>query len=734
MRGMKRGIIFTGLIAAALPHYALAATVDRTPVESDTETSVRNSSTQSTTGAQAEAAAQNENEGVADIVVTARRISEDLQSTPMAVTALSGAMLEQVAAADAIDLSGRAPNVQIIQTGAGSGAASVFIRGIGNNALGFNLANPVGVYVDDVYMPRLQGSLLDLLDLERVEILRGPQGTLYGRDSTVGAVKYVSRAPDLYDTHFIGRLTLGSFDRHDVLLGASVPIIPGELAVKLDASSRNQTGYMIGVDANGVDDGQHGNGVDRQAARLSVLWTPGDAWRVNFIADLSRDDSGSTIPTPIMLANGASCNPSLGDCVTRYDSPYKSGINTVPSGYSHAWGMSLRVERDLGWAVVKSITAYRELDNLDVIDRTRISGQGVLLRDHKDQNQFSQEFQIASSNQGPLNWVGGLLYFYEGIDHDANLYTTHQVYDSLHSDSYAAFLNVNYALFDGFHVEVGGRISQEERWIDRVVTPIGGGTPYITGDESFSESKFTYKIGADYAFTPNLMVYGVYSTGYRPGSFASTYASPRVAEVVFGHTGAETAENFELGLKSEWFDRRLRLNLAAFSTTYNDMQTQSTAVPYNVTATDFRFKGIELEMEARPVRELTLFASGGYLYAETLSGSNAGERPRLTPEFQFSVGGEYRTEVAPGTEMFVNVNNVYTSEYTTDPSNVSSATQGAYSLLGASIGAEFQDGRYRIAVGGKNLTDAAYFNGTSLNVSQYYGAPRTFFVELQVKM
>ena len=230
------------------------------------------------------------------------------------------------------------------------------------------------------------------------------------------------------------------------------------------------------------------------------------------------------------------------------------------------------------------------------------------------------------------------------------------------------------------------------------------------------------------------MVYGVYATGYRTGSFASTYASPHVAEVVFGHTGAETAENFELGLKSEWFDRRLRLNLAAFSTTYNDMQTQSTAVPYNVTATDFRFKGIELEMEARPVRELTLFASGGYLYAETLSGSNAGERPRLTPEFQFSVGGEYRTEVAPGTEMFVNVNNVYTSEYTTDPSNVSSATQGAYSLLGASIGAEFQDGRYRIAVGGKNLTDAAYFNGTSLNVSQYYGAPRTFFVELQVKM
>src|SRR3546814_4519370 len=108
-------------------------------------------------------------------------------------------MLDQISASDTIDLSGRAPNVQIVQTGAGAGAASIFIRGIGNNALGFNLANPVGVYVDDVYIPRLQGSLVDLLDLERVEILRGPQGTLYGRDSTVGAVKYISKEPDLFD-------------------------------------------------------------------------------------------------------------------------------------------------------------------------------------------------------------------------------------------------------------------------------------------------------------------------------------------------------------------------------------------------------------------------------------------------------------------------------------------------------------------------------------------------------
>ncbi|PZQ20808.1 MAG: hypothetical protein DI569_14205 [Sphingopyxis macrogoltabida] len=713
MQLRKSALFFTGVMLAALPGIAMAA---QTGADAPADEG----------GADAE--------GVTEITVTARRVSESLQSTPVAITALGSERLDQISAADTLDLSGRAPNVQIVQTGAGAGAASVFIRGIGNNALGFNLANPVGVYVDDVYLPRLQGSLTDLLDLERVEILRGPQGTLYGRDSTVGAVKYVSKEPDLYDPAFKGRITVGNYDRRDVLLGASIPLVEGKLAVKVDASSRSQEGYIVGVDANGNPDGQRGNGIDRQAARLALLWTPGDDWRVSYVADISNDDSGSTIPTRIASPTGGTCQPAVAECSPLFGSPYKSGINTTPAGYAKSWGQSLRVEYDAGPIVIKSISAYRELEGLDVIDQTRLPGQGNLLRDFKDQNQLSQELQFTSNTDGPLGWVAGLVYFREAIRHDANLYTTHQVDDYLVSNSYAAFANLNLELIDGLHVEAGGRVSKERRAIDRVVTPIGGGATLIDGKASFSESKFTYKLGVDYAITPTLMVYASHSTGYRPGSFASTYASPRVPQVVFGNTGAETAKNNEIGIKSEWFGRRLRANIAAFDTTYNNMQTQSTAIPYNVTATDFKFKGIEAELEARPVKGLSLFASLGYLDAETLSGSNAGKRPRLTPEIQFSVGAEYRAAVSSDAELFINVNNVHTSSYTTDPSNVSSATQGAYSLLGASIGVDFEDGKYRVSIGGKNLTDSVYFNGTSLNVSQYYGAPRTVFAELQVKI
>lgn len=717
----KRDLLLAAAVIALLPAPAFAA---------DDEASDGAQSAKA-----AGSASETKADGVEEIMVTARRVDESQQDAPVAVTALGGKMLDQLSAADTIDLSGRAPNVQVVQTGAGASSASIFIRGIGNNALGFNVSNPVGVYVDDVYIPRLQGSLTDLLDLQRVEILRGPQGTLYGRDSTVGAVKYVSKDPDLYDTHLRARAVLGNYDRRDVLAGASVPIIPGKLAVKVDVSSRDQKGYIIGVDADGNPDGQRANGIDRQAGRVSVLWTPDDRWRIRFSADITNDDSGSTVPTRILAEDGSTCDPSVGECVYAWDSPYKTGINTTPAGYADTWGGSLNVEYDAGFATIKSITAYRELESLDVIDQTRLPGQGILLKDAKDQNQFSQELQLASNASGPLSWVGGLLYFRESVGHIANLYTTHRNDDRLIADSYAAFANASYELFDGFHVEAGGRVSREERWIERAVLPYSGSsTPLLEGDASFSESKFTYKLGADYAITSDVMIYYNHATGYRPGSFGSTYASPVVEQVVFGHTNAETAENDEIGLKSEWFDGKLRANVAAFDTTYKNMQTQSTKEPYNVTATDFRFKGVEVELEARPVRDLTLFASGGYLDADTLSGSNEGKRPRLTPKFQFSVGGEYRKYVGNGIEVFVNANDVYTSKYTTDPSNVSSATQNAYHLLGASIGADFEDGKYTVSVSGKNLTDSVYFNGTSLNKAKYVGAPRTVFVTFEVSL
>lgn len=683
--------------------------------------------------AQADTSNDSSSDGLMEVMVTARHVTESLQSTPIAVSAFNADMLKMVSADNALDISGRAPNVNIAQTGGGASAASVFVRGIGNNALGFNLQSPVGTYVDDVFMPRLQGTLIDLLDLERIEILRGPQGTLYGRDSTVGALKYVSRNPDLYDAEHKAKIVLGDYQRRDILFGTSVPLIPGELALKIDVSSRSQDGYMYSVDANGKRDGRRGNGIDRQSGRVALLWTPNDRWSVNYIADISNDDSGSTHPTAIVSSLGGACNPAIAPCVPAFGSVWNTGMNIIDSGSVDSWGQNLRVEYDAGFMTIKSITAYRELEGLDMIDQTRLPGQGVLLSDLKDQNQFSQEFQFHSASEGPLSWVGGLVYFREEMEHDANFYGTHLNDDRQVAESYAVFANASYELFDGFRFELGGRWTYEDRYIDRAVLPVNGGAPLIEGRGAFDEDKATYKVGFDYQITPDMMIYFTHSTGYRPGSFSSTYASPVVPQIVFGHTGAETAVNNEIGIKSDWFDRRLRANIAIFDTDYENLQTQSTAIPYNVTATDFEFRGVELELEARPISALSLFASIGYLDADTLSGVNKGKRPRRTPEWTYSIGGEYRWTIG-GTELFVNANNVYSSEQSTDPSNVSSVMQGSYNLLGANVGAEFQDGKYRVSFGGKNLLNEKYFLSTALNRAQYYAPPRMLALELEVKL
>ena len=230
---------------------------------------------------------------VDEVIVSARRIEENQQRVPVPVTAFGEVQLQRLAVENATDLSGVVPNVQIAQTGAGTGAMEVFIRGIGLNALAFNLENPVGIYLDDVYLGRIQGALLDQLDFERIEVLRGPQGTLYGRNSTVGALKYVTKQPDLNESTFKADVSLGDYQRVETNASASFPIIPGTLAMKVDVGTRNVDGYIVGVDPTGKATGETGDGIDRQSARVAVLWLPAEDWNVRFTADYSVDRSGS---------------------------------------------------------------------------------------------------------------------------------------------------------------------------------------------------------------------------------------------------------------------------------------------------------------------------------------------------------------------------------------------------------------------------------------------------------
>lgn len=674
------------------------------------------------------------NAGIEEVTVTARRVEENLQRTPVTVTAFGVAQLERFAVDNAADLSGRAPNVQIAPVGAGTGAMQVFIRGIGLNALAFNLENPVGVYLDDVYLGRIQGSLLDMLEFERIEILRGPQGTLYGRNSTVGAVKYVSKQPDLEESHFRGAATFGDYSRNDLKFSASVPIRPGELAAKLDVGVRNQDGYIYGVDAQGNRTGELANGVERQSARLSVLWLPSEDWRVSLTADYGIDRSGSSQGTPLISTNGGPCASTVAPCTNLFGSAYEAGLNNANSGRNEVGGASAKVEYDMGWATAKSITAYRYLDGFDAIDFTAVPGAGSLLPDKKDQYQISQELQLASNADQRLTWIGGLYYFRESIQHDSNFVFLQLNDDKQESDSYAVFADATFAITEDFRVNAGARYSYDDKHIDRAVLPTTGGAPIIEGSASFNTNETTYKVGADYTITPDVMVYATYATGYRPGSFASTYAFPPVPAVLLGNTDIETAANLEGGVKSQWLDDRLRFNLTAFDTAYEDLQQQSSTFPYPITTYDIDLKGIEVEVEARPIAALTLFGSLGLLDAEIATGPQAGDRPRYTPKTQYMIGAEYRADLPRGIELFAGVNMVRTSQITTDDANIPSVTQGDYTLTNAQVGLDFEDGKYRVTVDGKNLSDEEYFLATSPDSERFFAPPRMIFVTFAVNL
>ena len=666
-----------------------------------------------------------------DIVVTARRRSESLQSVPVTMSAFGDTQFRRLQVADLTDLSGKSPNVQVSRTGAGTGAVQVFIRGIGQDALAFNVENPVGLYLDDVYLGRPQGAMLDLLDFDRIEILRGPQGTLYGRNSTVGAVKYVTKEPDLNTMHVRASATVGSFGRADGQVAGSIPLIDGVLAAKLDVGFRNEDGYIDIVDATGRKTGKHGNAADRQNARLVLLYQPDAALSIDLTADYGRDRSGSTQPTPI------GCASASGPCAPVFGSPYNGGENGARTGRNDSGGLSARIAYRLPSVTLKSISSYRATRNLDFVDLDGVPpplpGSGLTLPDRKRQHQFSQEFQAATSGTGPFSVVAGVFYFNENIHHLADYLGVDQNDDRQNSNSVAGYVEASYKLTDRFSVTAGGRYSYDHKSIDRRITT--GPTLLYSGADDFSTTKFTYKLGADYTLSDTVLTYATYSTGYRPGGYVWTYPTQDQvrAGVVLATTKTESSRNLEAGAKMQFFDRHLRLNVAGFLTKYSDLQAQDTSFPFPVLSKDVKIKGVEADFDASLFSGFSVFGSIGYLHSRIAAGIGEGQSPRFTPSLQFSAGGEYRHPVSEAVEAFVGANMTHTGTYRTDDSFIAAVVQKPYTLVGAQAGLELEGGRYRASIEGKNLTDKAYFVASVPGLARWYAQPRSILGTVAVR-
>jgi len=646
--------------------------------------------------ASSDAAQTPQSSGLQDIVVTARRTSESLQKVPVAVTALSGAFLERQNVVDAASIPQFAPSLTVLPTPNSQSGAAIFIRGMGNQEPSSVSEQAVGVYLDGVYIARASGALFDLVSLERVEVLRGPQGTLFGRNTIGGALVLTSRKPS-NDFHAEVKAGYGRYDDWYLRGRVDTGYIGGSnIKASISAQHRQNDGYVDNVlTSKSKDFGSiEANSV---MASVEADW---DNLTANYNFDF--DYRNGTAPffqivaaTPDVIRY-FSQSPALGGSPFVYgpgrlgtaagtgfvDQDGKRRFNS----YSRTSGHSLTLTYALSDALtLKSITSYRRFLQNTIAD---LSGngdlQGVILDpvtfdpsigtvspykgnlSPQRQRQFSEELQALGSS-GDFRYLGGLYYFDEKASENNRQALTFVLEGGMAglnltplqafrgtSESKAVFGQLSWlpsALDSKLEITAGGRYTSDKK----TITLAGDVDPVQHGRAKFDN--FSWLVSASYKITPDILTYARASTGYRSGGL-----NPRTN--VINPFKPEKALVFEAGLKSELFDRRLRFNLAGYISNYDDLQVQQFAAGSGgatsliVNAGKVQLRGFEAEMTAMPVHGLTLDASAGYIdtkYKTFLFRDPTTNdvidvadkaRPIYTPNWTLHLGGEYARPVA----------------------------------------------------------------------------------------
>jgi len=676
------------------------------------------------------------------VVVTARRREERLQDVPVAVTALSSEALENLQASDIGALQGAVPNLTLHEGDAAN--AVVYLRGVGQvDSLAF--ADPgVGVYVDDVYLGRAQGAFLSVYDVDRIEVLRGPQGTLYGRNTIGGAVKFVS-TPLSADWGGRAEASVGDYGLLEARISAGGALnddatLLGKAAVSLS----RRDGYSDNA-FTGSDDGDK----DQIAGRVSLEYRPADALSFRLNVDASRDRP-DTSRTP------ARATPVFGLYPDTMSDPFKVDADFNDLNRLDTFGAALTTD----WAVsdlwsFKSVTAWRSMDyasHLD-LDATPLALFGVYV--DENQHQFSQEFQLTYAGER-LNAVAGVFYFdetdltYSGLLGPVISLVTGSINDQ-HNRSWAAYGQATYDLSERLSLTAGLRYTFEDKDFRRTQTFYGPLTEpparddpgLLVTDIDTSESwdSWSPKLGLDYAVSDDVMAYVSVSRGFKSGGFDGRANDASGAAPY----DPETLWAYEAGVKSTLMDRRLTANMAVFWNDYTDLQLSSFSadggggfIALFTNAGAATIRGAELELIARPIPELTLNATVGYLdarYDDYIGpgGVDISDQRHLVnaPEWSARLGGVYVADLGVNGSLTLGADASYRSKVYPTVSSSEVLAQDGYTLVDAFVRWSDRDDRLFLQLGGQNLTDERHIEqGFDLSDSlgyqlAYLGAPRT---------
>jgi iron complex outermembrane receptor protein len=708
----------------------------------------------------APAIAQDSGGGVNEIIVTAQKRSENLQVVPAAVSVVSGAALD----------GGTAYNIEGIQTlvptlnfrkGGTSLNSSLFLRGVGTINFSIAAEPSVAFVLDGVVLARAGEAFGDLYDLERIEVLRGPQGTLFGKNASAGVVNVVSRMPgDSYG----GQVDVSAFEGDEVKIKAAFD------APLSDAFKTRLTVFGGRYDGNitNLTTGDKINGYDRWGVRGIALWEPSQNLSLTMIGDYRRsdDDCCGEIIGSLPAANAA--RPAFLSLLSGInlagDETREVRHNFVTSTKEEAWGLSLQADLDIGAHTLTSITAYRGWDNRELregdwLDRPAayLQSSGGFQQLHDDGPQesttLSQELRIASPSDQRLEYVAGLYYYRADADRLFRRDVTTCTATTLPADAtglrpcapgastfasdfsqavfgskfenVAIFGQASFDLTDALSIIAGLRYSQDDLSVYHNRTPARVALPGIRTDttgfiDTTDAENLSGKAGAQFQFTPDIMGYATYTRGYKGPAF----------NVFFNQTAAqrnpiegEDVDAYEAGFKTAWVNGRVILNLAAFRAEYQNFQANNFDTLNGVVITrltnagEVSTQGLEADWLLRPLDDLTI--TGGIAYTEaqvenffTPPGQAQAVRPgsplALAPEWKGSLGAEYRWRSAGAFDVLFNGQYSYTGEQFSDLGQNPLLRLEEYGIVDASIAFAAKDDRLRVTLIGRNLGDESF--------------------------
>jgi outer membrane receptor protein involved in Fe transport len=687
---------------------------------------------------------------VGDIVVTAQRRSERLQDVPISVSAISGSALASAGVTNVQDLGQLVPTLSVTSA---VGFTITFLRGVGSTAIGPGIENPVAIYLDGVYYASTASSLFDLTNIDRIEVLKGPQGTLFGRNATGGLIQVLTRDPtqDLRVNAHVGYGNYDTFTGDAYISGGIAPNLAADLSVQGGTSG---DGYGTNL-FNGDDTYRTNHNI---SVRSKWVLTASDTTTITAIGDFTDQRNSFNAHR---LAIGTNANPA-------YNNPPQGGdewdqnTSTSPLFENRNYGGSLRIEHETGFANISNIAAYRESETQFIFDAdyTSVPFLAVDLLDRE--KQFSNEFQISSLAGSDLRWTAGIFYFNARGQYDPARVVFNgdgttafppfplqviETFGDQRTESVAGYGQATYEILPATNLTLGGRYTYERRELfgsDRGFladgTAIGPLGPDVNPSITFN--KPTFRVSLDHRVSAEVLAYASVNTGFKSGGFNTQ--NPRDPAYK-----PEELTAYEVGLKTDLLDRRLRLNLASYYYTYKNIQVPKIGLSSVgiINGASARIYGVEADFEAAVTNNFRLTGGAAYTNAEfedfpdapigtinggvpVVTGDASGNRIAKTPRLQATLNMDYRIDLADS-EVHLNTSINYNSGYFLEADNL--FKQPRHVRINASVLWDIAD-RYTIKAWVNNITNQAIikYSGTiqdgSRNVS--YEAPRTYGITL----